>query len=79
MNWKTLGPKLAGKLHVYTGGLDTFYLEGAVVRLKDTLARLGSDAIIEVVPGKDHGSLMDVQMRKRIADEIAAAARKAGG
>jgi S-formylglutathione hydrolase FrmB len=78
-NWKTLGPKLAGKLHVHTGGLDTFYLEGAVVRLKDTLARLGSDAIIEVVPGKDHGSLMDVQMRKRIADEIAAAARKAGG
>ena len=78
-NWKTLGPKLTGKLHVYTGGLDTFYLEGAVVRLKDTLARLGSDAIIEVVPGKDHGSLMDVQMRKRIADEIAAAARKAGG
>ena len=77
-NWKSLGPKLAGKLHVYTGGLDTFYLEGAVVRLKDTLARLGSDAVIEVVPGKDHGSLMDSQMRKRIADEIGAAARKAG-
>ena len=29
-NWKTLGPKLAGKLHVVTGDLDTFYLEGAV-------------------------------------------------
>ena len=28
--WKTLGPKLAGKLHVYTGAEDTFYLEGAV-------------------------------------------------
>jgi hypothetical protein len=33
-NWKTLGPKLAGKLHVWTGGADTFYLEGAVARLK---------------------------------------------
>ncbi len=29
-NWPTLGPKLAGKLHVVTGDLDTFYLEGAV-------------------------------------------------
>ena len=77
-NWKSLGPKLTGKLHVYTGGLDTFYLEGAVVRLKNTLTRLGSDAAIEVIPGKDHGSVMDPQMRKRIADEIAAAARKAG-
>ena len=29
-NWPTLGPKLKGKLHVITGDLDTFYLEGAV-------------------------------------------------
>ena len=48
------------------------------MRLKDTLTRLGSDAAIEIIPGKDHGSVMDPQMRKRIADEIGAAARKAG-
>src|SRR5262249_23414328 len=28
-NWPTLKPKLSGKLHVYMGGQDTFYLEGA--------------------------------------------------
>ena len=33
-NWTTLGPKLAGKLHVITAELDTFYLEGAVKLLK---------------------------------------------
>ena len=28
-NWKTLGPKLQGKLRVFMGDADTFYLEGA--------------------------------------------------
>src|SRR5262249_21665459 len=46
-NWKSLGPRLGGKLHVYTGGLDTFYLEGAVKLLKESLARLGSDAVVD--------------------------------
>jgi S-formylglutathione hydrolase FrmB len=77
-NWKQLGPKLAGKLHVYVGGQDTFYLEGAVGRLKESLARLGSDAVVEVIPGRDHGSLMDRPMRQRIAREMAAQLRQQG-
>jgi hypothetical protein len=69
-NWKTLGPKLSGKLHVWTGGADTFYLEGAVARLKESLAKLGSDASVEIHPGRDHG-LRDKAMRERIALEMA--------
>ena len=42
-NWTKLGPKLAGKIHVYMGGEDTFYLEGAAILLKQALAQLGSD------------------------------------
>jgi putative esterase len=34
-DWKTLGPKLAGKLHFYVGEADTFYLDRAVHRVKD--------------------------------------------
>jgi len=34
-DWKTLGPKLAGKLHFYVGEADTFYLDRAVHLLKD--------------------------------------------
>ncbi len=34
-DWKTLGPKLAGKLHFYVGDADTFYLDGAVHLLQD--------------------------------------------
>jgi hypothetical protein len=70
-NWKTLGPKLAGKLHVYMGDEDTFYLDGATRLLRDSQKKLGSDAVIEMFAGKDHGSLMDAAMRKRIAGEMA--------
>lgn len=53
-DWKTLGPKLAGKLHVIAGGEDTFYLEGAVKRLAETMKKLGSDADIQVIEGMPH-------------------------
>jgi hypothetical protein len=72
-NWPALGPKLKGKLHVIVGGLDTFYLEGAVKLLKESLARLGSDAVIELIPDRDHGSLMDRQLAQRIDREMHAA------
>jgi hypothetical protein len=77
-NWGVLGPKLAGKLHVYTGALDTFYLEGAVRLLKGSLAALGSDAVIEIVPGKDHGTLLGSSMRARIAAEMVETLQHAG-
>ena len=36
-NWSWLGPKLVGKLHVYIGDMDTFYLNNAVVLLENFL------------------------------------------
>ncbi len=29
-DWKTLGPKLKGKIHIYTGDMDNWYLQNAV-------------------------------------------------
>ena len=69
-NWKTLGPKLAGKIYVYMGAEDTFYLEGATRLLQKSLKDLGSDAAIEIVPGRDHGTLIDAELRQRIAMEM---------
>ena len=34
-NWATLGPKLAGKVHVFCGDMDSFYLNVPVVALRD--------------------------------------------
>jgi hypothetical protein len=35
--WSTLGPKLQGKLHVYVGSADTYFLNNAVYYLEDFL------------------------------------------
>ena len=37
-NWKTLGPKLAGKLHFFAGDMDDFYLNLAVYRFEDFIS-----------------------------------------
>ncbi|MFM7152462.1 MAG: hypothetical protein ACKO23_21755, partial [Gemmataceae bacterium] len=71
-NWPDLERKLRGKIHVYMGDKDTFYLESSTVLLRDSLRALNSDAKVELFPDKDHGSLMDDVMRKRIAEEMAA-------
>lgn len=34
-NWSWIGPKLVGKLHLFTGDMDTFYLNNAVLMLQD--------------------------------------------
>jgi hypothetical protein len=75
-NWAKNGPRLAGKIHVYMGAEDTFYLEGATRLLGQALERLGSDAVVELFPKKDHGTLMDARLRKRIAEEMAAQFRR---
>ena len=36
-DWQTLGPKLQGKVHVYVGYMDNFYLNDAVYLLEDFL------------------------------------------
>lgn len=59
--WESLGPKLAGKLHVYCGTADTFRLEGAVLLLQEALAELGSDAQFHLAEGRTHGDLYGPQ------------------
>jgi S-formylglutathione hydrolase FrmB len=53
-NWPALRADLAGKLHLYCGDEDTFYLDEAFLLLRDSLKELGSDAEIMMVPGMRH-------------------------
>ena len=55
--WSFLEKRLRGKLRVYCGLEDTYRLEGAARLLKEELARLGSDAEVILVEGRDHGSI----------------------
>jgi hypothetical protein len=36
-DWKTLGPKLAGKIHIYVGDMDNYYLNNAVYLMESFL------------------------------------------
>lgn len=36
-NWRTLGPKLKGKIHIYCGDMDNYYLNNAVYLMEEFL------------------------------------------
>ena len=38
-NWPVLGPRLRGKLHIWVGDADDFFLNNAVHRLDEFLSR----------------------------------------
>jgi hypothetical protein len=38
-DWKTLGPKLKGKIHIYCGDMDNYYLNNAVYLTEDFLKK----------------------------------------
>jgi len=69
-NWKKLQPDLKGKIHVYMGDMDTFYLEGATILLKKSLDKLPLQATVEIHPGKTHFSLLSPKLRKRILADM---------
>jgi hypothetical protein len=72
-NWPVLGPKLKGKIHVFMGDMDSFYLEGATKLLKESLEKLKSDAVVVIVPNRDHRTLVDAALAKRLDREMHAA------
>ena len=43
-DWSTLGEKLKGKIHIYVGTMDTYYLNDAVYDAEDMLKKLNNPA-----------------------------------
>jgi S-formylglutathione hydrolase FrmB len=74
-NWKTLRPKLRGKLHIFCGTADTFHLDAPLRLLETELKQLGSDAKIEFLEGRTHFDLYKDGLTERIAKEMYAVAR----
>ncbi len=74
-HWPKLEPHLRGKLHIYMGTLDTFYLDGAVRLLAHTLQQLGSDAEVRMIEGASHSSLLSGELvshiRRQMSDTVA--------
>ncbi len=57
-HWQHLQPLLAGRVHIIVGDQDTYYLDGAVRKLADSLKQLNSDAEVTFLPGRGHSDLL---------------------
>lgn len=56
-NWKDLGPKLEGKIYVWMGDMDNYYLNNALREMDEFLQQTSSpksDAVLEFVATKGH-------------------------
>ena len=70
-HWAERGPDLKGRIHLYVGTADTFYLDGAAHKLDAVLAPLGADAQFHFLPGRTHFDLYEVgKDRMGLFDEI---------
>ena len=70
---KTIAPDLQGKIHLFVGTDDTFYLDGAAHSLQSTLDRLGIKSEFVFRPGRSHFNLyMDGNDHYALFDRIAA-------
>lgn len=79
-NWSQLKADLDGKVHVVVGTADTFYLDGAVARLKAVFDGLGAKADFQFLPDRTHFDLYAIgddkqALLKRITWEMYAVAR----
>lgn len=70
-HWSERGPDLKGRIHLYVGTADTFYLDGAAHKLDTVLAGLGAEAQFHYLPGRTHFDLYVVDKdRMGLFDEI---------
>ncbi len=71
--WGAKGALLKGRIHVYVGTADTFYLDGAAHRLDARLKKLGAGASFHYVEGRSHFDVYGVgEDRMGLFDEIGA-------
>ena len=78
--WPTQSALLKGRIHLFVGTADTFYLDSSAHLLDARLAKLGADAHFTYIPGRTHMDLYRVGSDQRglfdqIATEMYAVAR----
>ncbi len=74
-NWKRLGPKLKGKIHVWVGTADNFHLDDSARLLEQTLKELGAEAKVTYPEGRDHFDLYHGGLMGEITKEMYEVAR----
>jgi hypothetical protein len=74
-NWKTLAPKLNGKLNIWIGDADDYFLNNAMHLFEEMTRRLEPKSEVRIVfsPGKGHcwRGISEVEMMKEMAIAVA--------
>ncbi len=84
-NWTTVGPKLVGKLHLYVGDMDNYYLNLAVYRLEEFLSKTTAPAYGGSFeygrPLKQHGwqPMSNAELIRMMAATVERNAKDGGG
>ena len=82
--WSTRGPDLRGRIHVFVGTADTFYLDSSARAFEAVLKQLGADPHFTYIPARTHFDLYRTGEKPgedrnglfdRIASEMYAVAR----
>ncbi len=81
--WPTESALLKGRIHLFVGTADTFYLDGSAHLFDARLAKLGADAHFTYIPDRTHMNLYVVGKDRyglfdQIATEMYAVARPGG-
>jgi S-formylglutathione hydrolase FrmB len=72
-NWSQRGPSLKGRIHLFVGTADTFYLDGAAHKFEARLKALDADPHFTYIPDRTHFDLYGVGTdRQGLFDQIAA-------
>ena len=58
--WPQRGPMLRGRIHLFVGTADTFYLDGAAHLFESRLTKLGAEPHFTYLPGRSHFDLYAV-------------------
>lgn len=74
-NWRTLGPQLNGKIHLYVGTADEYSLNQPAQLLQQTVQELGGTAEFVFLPGRTHHDLYDGGTAERMWQEMINTAR----
>jgi enterochelin esterase-like enzyme len=70
-HWAQRGADLKGRIHLYVGTADTFYLDGAAHKFEAVLQGLGAGAHFTYIPDRTHFDLYGVgDDRQALFDEI---------
>jgi S-formylglutathione hydrolase FrmB len=69
-NWRQLGSRLNGKIHLYVGTADNYYLDEPARLLQQTIKELGGTATFVFLPGRTHENVYEEGISEQIWQDI---------